>query len=126
MLLLRALSIGANLDNYTEKHGTCQTFIEKATLFYHYVDQLNADFRHYSVAPIEYMQTNIDSLKRGLFKETYSPLVEPQSALFGQIKMRKTDPPFYLCTRYLVLQVGTGAMHIFRFKHKHNAGQFYP
>jgi hypothetical protein len=53
-------------------------------------------------------------------------LVEPHSALFGQIKKREADPPFYLCTRYLVLQVGTGAMHIFRFKHKHNAGQFYP
>ena len=53
-------------------------------------------------------------------------MVEPHSALFGQIKKREADPPFYLCTRYLVMQVATGAMHIFRFKHKHNAGQFYP
>ena len=52
-------------------------------------------------------------------------MVAPDTALFGQILLRK-DPPFYLCTRYLVLQVATGAMHVFRFKFKPNSGQFYP
>ena len=51
--------------------------------------------------------------------------METTSSLFGQIHIRK-NPEFYLCTRYLVMHLATGAVHFFRFKGMDKVGQFYP
>jgi hypothetical protein len=52
-LLLKALSIGANLDHLTTE-GSGQSALQKVAIFTHYVEELNATFRHFSLAPFDY------------------------------------------------------------------------
>jgi hypothetical protein len=52
-LLLKALSIGANLD-YMTTEGSGQSALQKVAIFTHYVEELNATFRHFSLAPFDY------------------------------------------------------------------------
>ena len=53
LLILKALSIGANLDHLTTE-GSGQSALQKVAIFTHYVDELNETFRHFSLAPFGY------------------------------------------------------------------------